>query len=94
MKAETAPDYCGGYQHPLFIVVEPLQTAADDQPHVFGYVAFGDLDVRAELTALIEHLPLFDQMPVHLLDEEWISLAFLEDETQKTLRSLALAQPM
>jgi hypothetical protein len=33
-------------------------------------------------------------MPVHLLDEEWIALAFLKDEAYQTLRSLALAQPI
>jgi hypothetical protein len=33
-------------------------------------------------------------MPVHLLDEEWIALAFLNDEAHQALRSLALAQPM
>src|ERR1700722_4687877 len=91
LKAETAPDHRGGCQHPHLILVEPLQTAADDQPHVFWYVELGDLDSRAELACLIKDLPLFDQMPVHLLDEEWISLALLEDETQKTFRSLALA---
>ena len=92
LKAETAPDHRGGCQHSLFILVEPLQTAADDQPHVFRNVDLVDLDVSAELAGRIEDFPLFDQMPVHLLDEEWISLAFLEDEAHQTVRNLALAQ--
>src|SRR5579862_7010390 len=75
LKAETASDHRRGRQHPHLILVEPLQTAVDDQPHVCRYVGLGDLDIRAELACLIEDLPLFDQMPVHLLDEEWISLA-------------------
>jgi hypothetical protein len=91
LKAETAPDHrcCG--QHPLLILVEPLQAAADDQARGFRNVDFVDLDVRAELAARVEELPLFSQMPVHLLDEERIALAFLEDEVQKTCGSLALA---
>src|SRR5260370_36578721 len=91
LKAETAPDYCGGYQHPLFIVVEPLQTAADDQPPVFWNVDLVDRDVSAELAGRIKDFPVFDKMPVHLLDEEWISLAFLKDEPHQTFRSLTLA---
>src|SRR4029077_3713228 len=74
LKAETASDHRGGCQHPLFILVEPFKAAADDQPHVFRNVDFVDLDVRSELAGRIKHFPLFDQMPVHLLDEEWISL--------------------
>src|SRR5713101_4493842 len=73
LKAETAPDHRGGCQHPLFILVEPLQTAADDQAHVFRNVDLVDLDVSAELAGRIKNFPLFDQMPVDLFDEEWIS---------------------
>src|SRR5712691_10692122 len=92
LKAETAPDRCCGSQHSLFILVESLQTAADDQPHVFRNVALVDLDVGAELASRIKDFPFFEQMPVHLLDEEWISLAFLEDQVHQTLRNrLALA---
>src|ERR1700686_580112 len=91
LKAETAPDHRGSRQRTLFILVEPLQAAADNQPHVFRNVDFVDLDVRAELAGRIEHFPLLDQMPVHLLDEERISLAFLEDGAQETLRILAPA---
>ncbi len=90
-EAEAAPDHCGGRQHQLFILVEPLQAPADDQANVVRNVDFVDLDVSAELPGRIEDLSLLDQMPVHLLDEEWISLAFLEDEAQETFRSLALA---
>jgi hypothetical protein len=44
------------------------------------------------LAGRIEDLPLFDQLPVHLLDEEWISLAFLKDKADQSLRNgLALA---
>src|ERR1700687_5570126 len=93
LKAETAPDNRCGRKCALFILVQPLQTAADNQPHVFRNVDFVDLDVRAELAGRIEHFPLLDQMPVHLLDEERISLAFLKDCVEQTLRSLALAQP-
>src|ERR1700686_3835285 len=93
LKAETAPDHRCCRQRTLFILVEPLQAAADNQPHVFRNVDFVDLDVRAELAGRIKHFPLLDQMPVHLLDKEWISLAFLEDGAQQTLRSLVLTQP-
>src|ERR1700732_4608459 len=65
LKAETAPDHRGGCQHSLFIVVEPLQTAADNQPHVFWDVDLVDLDVSAELAGRIEDFPFLDQMPVH-----------------------------
>src|SRR5216684_8378261 len=79
LKAETAPDHrcCG--QHPLLILVEPFQTAADNQPHVFRDIALIDRDVREKFACRIKHFPLLDQMPVHLLDEERISLAFLKD---------------
>src|SRR5260370_22983493 len=72
-KAEAPPDHCSGRQRPLYILVEPLQAAADDQPHVVWNLVLSNLDVRAELASLIEDLPLLDQMPVHLLDEEWVS---------------------
>src|ERR1700730_13601734 len=81
LKAETAPNHSGRRQRLLFTRVEPLQPPTDDQPHVFRYVTLGDLDVSAELPRRIKDFPLFDQMPVHLLDEEGISLAFLKDET-------------
>src|SRR6266446_7541086 len=58
LKAETAPDHCGGCQHALFILVESLQAAADDQPHVFRKVDLLDLDVGAELTGRVEEFPL------------------------------------
>src|SRR6266851_10316683 len=79
LKAETAPDHRRSRQRTLFLLVEPLETAADDQPNVIRNVDLVDLDVLAELAGFIEDLPLFDQMPVHLFDEEWITLAFLKD---------------
>src|SRR5216683_2987148 len=91
LKAETAPDHSSGRQHSLFILVEIFQVAADDQPHVFRNVDLIDLDAGAELASRIKDFPLFEQMPVHLLDEEWISLAFLENEAHQIFRSLALA---
>src|SRR5438132_13652052 len=92
LKAEAAPDHCSGRQRPLFILVEPLQSASDDQPKVLWHVDLINLNVSAELAGGIEDFRFFDQMPVHLLDEEWISLAFLKDETHQTLRNiLALA---
>ena len=93
-KAEAAPDYRGGGQCALFTLVEPLQPAADDQPHVLWNVVLGDLDVGAELAGLIEDLALFEQMPVHLFDEEWISLAFSKNQAGQTFGNLALAQRM
>src|ERR1700726_2023696 len=94
LKAETAPDHCGSDQHPLFVLIEPLQAAADDQAHVFRNVNFVDLDIRAELPSRIENFPFFDQMPINLLNEKWISLAFLKDEAHQIFGSLALAQTM
>src|ERR1700689_4942270 len=88
LKAETAPDHRGSSQLQLFILVEPLQPPTDDQPHVFRYVSLGDLYVGAELPRRIKDFPLFDQMPVHLLDEKGIPLAFLKDEAYQTFRSL------
>src|SRR5260370_40919629 len=93
-EVEAAPDHCSCRQRLLFILVEALEAAADDQPHAFRYFGIGDLDVCAELAGLIEDLPLFDEIPVHLFDEEWISLAFLKDEAHQAFRSFALAQPM
>src|SRR5712692_6048980 len=92
LKAETASDHRCCRQHPLLILLEPLQTAADYQPHIFRDIALIDLDVRAEFAGRIKHFPILDQMPVYLLDEEWISLAFLKDGAQQILRSPALAQ--
>src|SRR5271170_5059621 len=83
-KAETSPDRCRGSERPLFIFGKPLQTAADDQSHVFWNVDLVDLDVSAEFAGLIKDFSVFDQMPVHLLDEEWIALAFIKDDTHQT----------
>src|ERR1700756_5391039 len=58
LKTETSSDHCGGRQRTLFILVEPLQAAADNQPHGFRNVDFVDLDVRAELAGRIEDFPL------------------------------------
>src|SRR6266481_3630966 len=59
LKAETSPDHCGGCQHPLFILGKALQTAANDQPHVFWNVDLVDLDVSAEFAGLIKDFPVF-----------------------------------
>jgi hypothetical protein len=93
LKAETAPEHRGGCQHPLFILVELRQAAADDQPHALWDVALVDLNVSEELAGLIKDFPLFDQMPIHLLDEEWISLAFLENDAHQTFWSLTRRNP-
>ena len=93
-EVEAAPDHCSCRQCPLFILVEALQAAADDQPHAFRYFGIGDLDVCAEFAGLIEDPPVFDQMPVHLFNEERISLAFLKDKAHQAFGSLTLAQPM
>ena len=75
----------------LFLTHEH-RAAADDQARVFRNVDLINLNVSAELPGRIEEFPLFDQMPVHLLDEVWISLGFLEDEAHQKLRNnLALA---
>src|ERR1700680_4145350 len=76
LKAETAPDNRCGRECALFILVQPLQTAADNQPHVFRNVVLFDLKLSTELTLRVEESSAFSQMPVHLLDEEWISLTF------------------
>src|SRR5260370_21672570 len=89
--AEATSDHRGSRQRTLFILVKPLEATADDQANVIWNVDFVDLDVLAELAGFIEDFPLFDQMPVYLLDKERISLCFLVDETQKTFRRLALA---
>src|SRR5882724_5455222 len=86
LKAETASDHRSGCQCPLFILVEAFQTAANDQAHVFRNVDLVDLDVSAEPAGRIKDFPILDQMPVHLLDEEWIPLAFFKDEAHQTLR--------
>src|SRR6266852_4001193 len=61
LKAETATDHCSGRQHSLFILVEPFQMAADDQPHVFRNVDLIDLDVGAEPASRIKNFPLFSR---------------------------------
>src|ERR1700730_6339744 len=91
LKTETASDHRGGCQHSLFILVEPREPAADDQPHVFRNVDLVDLDVGAELARRIIEFPILEQMPVQLLDKEWISLAFIKDEAHQAFRSPALA---
>src|SRR6266576_97337 len=85
-ETETAPDYRGGCQHPLFIFVEALQPAADDQLHIFRNVALVDLEVAAEFAGRVKEFPTLEQMPVHLLNEEWVSLAFLEDSVHQIFR--------
>src|ERR1700730_2637951 len=90
-EAEPAPDHRGGREYPLFSLVESLEPASDDQAHVIRNVDFVDLDIGAELAGCIEDFPLFDQMSVHLLDEERISLAFLKDKAEQSFRSFALA---
>src|ERR1700730_2008855 len=91
LKAEPAPDHCGGCQHALFILVEPLKAAADDQPHVFRNVDLLDLDVGAELTGRVEEFPLLEQIPVQFLNEEWIALGLIKDEAYQTFRGFAFA---
>src|SRR5258708_297963 len=87
LKAETAPDHCGCSQHPLFVLVEPFQTAADDQPHVLWNVALVDLDVSAEFAGRIKDLAVFRQMPINFFNEERIALTFLEDQAHQAFRS-------
>src|ERR1700730_8980129 len=82
LKAETAPDHRGSRQRTLFIIFQPLQAAADEQPHVFRNVALVDLDVGAEFTRRVKDLPLFRQMPIHFFNEERIALAFLENQAE------------
>src|SRR5690349_5620243 len=91
LKAETAPDHRCCRQGALFILVKPLQATADDEANIFRNVDFVDLDGLAELAGFIEDLSLFDEMPVHLLNEEWVSLALLKDETHQACRSLSAA---
>src|SRR5258706_8274816 len=67
LKTETTPDHRGGHQHTLFILVEPLQPAADDQAHVFRNVDLIDLDVGAELAGLIIEFSILEQVLVQLL---------------------------
>jgi len=54
----------GGCQRELFVLVEPFQSATDDQPHVFRNVALVDFDISAELAGRVKDLPILDQMPV------------------------------
>src|ERR1700716_3088593 len=94
LKAETAPDHSGGGQDALFILLETIQAAPDDQPHVFRYVDLVDRDVSAELPGRVKDFPFLDQMPVQLLDEEWISLALVKDEARQGFRNLPPAYRM
>ncbi len=91
LKAETATDHSGSGQHALIILVEPLQSAADDQAHVFRNVDLVDRNVSAKIAGSVIDFSILEQMPVQLLDEERISLACIKDETRKTFRNLALA---
>src|SRR5260370_4272590 len=84
-EAKATSDHSGIRQRALFILVEPLQAAADDQANVIRNIDFIDPDVFAELAGGIEDFPLFDQMQVDLLDEEWITLAIFTDETQNII---------
>src|SRR5579872_303646 len=94
LKAETTPDHCGRSQGPLFVLVEALESAADDQPHIFRNIGFVDRYIRAKFAGRIEDLPLFDQMPVQLLDEERIALTLLEDGAHQPFRNLPSAEPI
>src|ERR1700722_13280767 len=94
LKAESAPNHRGGHQHPYFILVKPRDTTADDQPYIFRYVVLGDFDARAKFAGFIEDLPLFVQVPVHFLDEEWIALTLFEDKAHQAFGNLALTQLM
>jgi hypothetical protein len=60
LKAETASDHRSRCQHPLFILVEPLQPAADNQAHVFRNVVLVELEISAELTGRIKHFSFLD----------------------------------
>src|ERR1700694_2826942 len=91
LKAKTAPDHRSSQQHPLFVLVAPLQAAADNQPHVFRDIVLVELDFSTEFTGRVEEFSPFDQVTVYLLDEEWVSLAFLKDGVQQALRRPALA---
>src|SRR5579862_5648592 len=91
-KAETPADHRGGCQDPLFIFVEPFQTSADDHAHVFRNVDLIDPDVAAEPASRVEDLSFFRQMPIDLLDEEWIALALFEDEVHESFWSLCVAE--
>ena len=53
LKTETASDHRGGGKHELFVVVEPLQPATDDQAHVHRDIALVEIDVGAELASVI-----------------------------------------
>src|SRR4029077_9525348 len=61
-EAETAPDYRGGCQHPLFIFVEALQPTADNQLHIFRNVALIDIEVAAEFAGKVKEFPALEQM--------------------------------
>src|SRR6266849_917819 len=50
LKAETAPDHCGGGQSLLFTRIKSLQAPAENQPHVFRHVDLVNLDFGEELT--------------------------------------------
>src|SRR5271156_3673452 len=79
-ETKAAPNHRGSRQRTLFVLVEPLEAAADDQANVIWNLDLVDLDVGTELAGSIEDFPLFDQMPVDLFDKERISLALLKDE--------------
>ena len=89
LPGETAPNHrcCG--QHSLLILVEPLEPAVNDQPHVFRNIALIECYLCAKLAGRIKDFPLLDQMPINLLDKERISLALIKDEVHQNFRSLA-----
>src|SRR5271169_4513096 len=94
LKTETAPDHRGGGKHPLLVLVEPLQSAADDQPDVFRNVDLIDRNVSAEFPGCVKNLPFLDQMPVQLLDEERIALAAIKYGAHQIFRRLPVAEPI
>src|SRR5271154_3008704 len=63
LKAETTPDNRCGRKCALFILVQPLQAAADNQPHIFRNIVLFDLKFSAELTGRVEESSPFSQMP-------------------------------
>src|SRR5260370_35517144 len=90
LKAETASDHCGGCQPPLFILVEPLQAATANQPHIFLNVGLVDRDVSAELAGRIKDFPILQQKPVPLLAKEWLPPASPQPHAHHTFRILPL----
>src|SRR5262245_61844488 len=57
LKTETAPDHRRRCQHPLLVLVQPLQAATDDQPDVFWNGNLVDRHVSAEVARRIEYSP-------------------------------------